>query len=528
MSNSIAKKSRILAKPHSPDFKTVKIRTELNGLGVFKTLVVLSLIAIQFIVFACLYVWLALIFKWYVLASFILSVITCVFVLSSKKNGQSKAVWIMLVLLFFSFGYIVYLLSDERIFFRKAKRRYTKVFSSAAKYNGDYVVPKVDNLTVCNDSKFLYQAGKFATYNNTAIKYFSSGSQLFDDVIESLKKAKKFIFIEYFIIADGVLLNKIFNILAQKVKQGADVRIIYDDMGSHRSFSRKMKRKIKNAGIQLFDFNRLIPRFSVALNYRDHRKMIIIDGKTAYSGGCNLADEYINAKRMYGYWKDTGVRLDGQAVDSFTLIFLRQWEYLAKKQEDYSPYFGHSKNHDNAAVVIPFADGLDYKLPIGKNVYENIIAAAKEKLYIMMPYFIPDDTITNLVINKALAGVDVRIILPGIPDKAFVYNVSRNNAEKLIDYGVKLYCMKNSFVHSKLVISENCAVIGSINVDLRSFYQQFECAVYTNDTLFMSDIFKDFQATFLDCEQITQKNKSRRCILNRIFSSILQLFAPLM
>lgn len=528
MSNTIKKKQKTSVKTHSPDFKTVKIRTEINGQGILKMLVVVSLIAVQLIIFICLYIWLALAFKWYLLISFILSLGTCIFVLSSNKNGQSKAVWILLLILCFSFGYILYFLSDERIFFKAAKKRYSLIFGAAAKYNSQYIEPKNASKAVCNDSRFLFEAGKFTSYDRTAIKYFPSGGQLFDDVLLQLEKAEKFVFIEYFIIADGVLLNRIFDILAKKVKCGVEVRIIYDDMGSHGGLSHRMKRKIKKAGLKLIAFNRLIPRFSVALNYRDHRKMIIVDGKTVYSGGSNLADEYINAKRMFGYWKDTGVRLDGPAVDGFTLIFLRQWEYLTKLKEDYEQYFGLSEKFDNSFAVIPYADGLDYKFPIGKNVYENIISGAKEKLYIMMPYFIPDDTVTNLIINKALSGVDVKIILPGIPDKAFVYKVSRCNAEKLLDYGVKLYCMKNSFVHSKLVISENCAVIGSINMDLRSFYQQFECAVYTNDSQTMQDICQDFENTFLDSEQITEENQISSNVLNRIFFGVLQLFAPLM
>ena len=348
------------------------------------------------------------------------------------------------------------------------------------------------------------------------------------DMLLELEKANRFIFLEFFIVADGALFNRIFSILKEKVSAGVDVRVIYDDLGSHKVLSKKAKITLKNAGIKIQPFNRVTPIFSITLNYRDHRKIIIVDGKTAYTGGCNLADEYINEKRMHGYWKDSGVRLDGKAVDGFTLMFLRQWEFLTKTKEDYSQFLGKAKQTVIDSVFVPYADGLDYSKNIGKNVYENMVASAKEKIYIMTPYFIVDDTLTNLLINKAMSGVDVRIIIPEIPDKAFVYGVTRNNAEKLIDHGVKVYCMKQSFVHSKLLLTENSAVVGSINMDLRSFYQQFECAVYTDDKKVKQEVLIDFESTFNDCQLITEKNKLRNHLIYRAFAGVMQIFAPFM
>lgn len=514
-------------KAHAQDYKVVKIKTESNGFGVLKTLSVIVLIAVQAIILVCLYIFLSLAFRWYLIVSFALSFITCIYVLSSQKNSLSKAVWVLFLLLAFTFGYIIYFLSDERIFFRTAKKKYRKVYENAESYCGEFVLPDASRSVVC-DAEFLYAAGKFVPYTNTKVKYFSSGASLFDDVLDRLELAESFVFIEYFIVADGVLLARMFDILQRKAKSGVDVRLIYDDMGSHSTFSGKMKRKMKQAGIKVLPYNRLIPWFSVGLNYRDHRKIIVIDGKTAYSGGSNLADEYINEKRMHGYWKDTGIRLDGPAVDSFSLIFLRQWEFLSGEKEKIDFYLTRAERQESVSTVIPYADGLDFALPIGKNVYENMIAAAMERIYIMTPYFIPDDTILQLLSSKARSGVDVRIILPGIPDKAFVYSVSRNNAEKLIGAGVKVYCMKNSFVHSKILLTEQCAVVGSINFDLRSFYQQFECAVYTDDDCVRQSLTRDFENTFLHCEQIDFRSEKRKNIINRIYVGVLQLFAPLM
>lgn len=514
-------------KVHSQDYKVVKIRTERNGLGALRTLLIAGLIAIQAAVLVCLYIFLSLAFRWYLIVSFALSLITCVYVLSSSRNGLSKAVWILFLLLAFSFGYLLYFLSDERIFFRRARRRYREVFARAQGYLPARREPAA-SLPVRRDARFLYEAGKFAAYEDTAVRYFPSGAQLFDDVLERLEGAEKFIFIEYFIVADGVLLERMFDILGEKAQNGVDVRLIYDDMGSHGTLTGKMKRRMRDAGIRLQPFNRLIPRFSVALNFRDHRKIVVIDGKTAYSGGSNLADEYINEKRMHGYWKDTGIRLDGPAADAFTLFFLRQWDFLTGAREEYAPFLGRAEPRAGCGTVIPYADGLDFPLPVGKNVYENIIASAQEKIYIMTPYFIPDEVVTQLLASKARAGVDVRIVLPGIPDKALVYSVSRNNAEKLIDAGVKVYCMKDSFVHSKLLLSEHCAVVGSVNFDLRSFYQQLECAVYTDDPSLREAVQSDFAETFSLSERIAEGTRRRKNVFNRIAAGVLQLFAPLM
>ena len=527
MKTNNGERVRKIGRTVSTHTETVKIKAESGGLGVLKTLIMLAIIAIQLAIFVYLNITFALAFKWLLALSFVLSLITCIYVLSSNKNSLSKAVWIIFILIFFTLGYIFYLISDERIFFRKAKIRYKNIYDNSKSYVGEKNVYS-ESSVVERDCTYLYQAGNFNVYKDTAAEYFPSGAQLFDNLLDRLKKAEKFIFIEYFIVSDGNLLNRFFDVLSECVSRGVDVRLIYDDMGSHKPLSHKNKVRFKKAGIKLCAFNRLVPIISVALNYRDHRKIVVIDGKTAYTGGCNLADEYVNEKRMHGYWKDNGIRLDGPAVDGFTLIFLRQWEYLTKTREDYSSFMGMATPSENSAVVVPYADGLDFELPIGKSVYENMIAAAKDKIYIMTPYFIVDDAITNLLINKALSGVDVRIILPEIPDKSFVYGVTRNNAEKLMDYGVKAYLMKNSFVHSKLLLTENSVVVGSINMDLRSFYQQFECAVYTDDHKIRSAVLSDFENTFNDCQLITEKNKLRKHTFYRAFAGLMQVFAPFM
>lgn len=507
--------------------RIVKIKTEGKGLLPLKTALVVLSVAFQagFLIF--LHLEAVRVFWIYSVISYILSLIMCVHCLSSDRNGLSKAVWIIILLVGYSFGFVLYILSDKRIFFHRSKKRYNAVFKHTEAYCPVYSEPQGAQ-AVRNDCRYLYSAGKFAAHTGNKIRYFPSGTQLFDDVLERLESAEKFVFIEFFIIADGVLLNRVSDILEKKAKAGVDVRIIYDDMGCHSVLSHRMKKRLRRSGIKLGAYNKLLPRLDVGLNYRDHRKIIVIDGKTAYTGGANLADEYVNEKRMHGYWKDAGVRLDGSATDALSLIFLRQWEYITKRSEDCSRFFGNFEFYENGAAVAPYADGLEYANPIGKNMYENVIAGANKRVWIMTPYLIPDETVLGLLKNKSASGVDVRIILPAVPDKALTFTVTKNNAKKLVESGAKVYFMKNSFVHSKICLSENCAVIGSINFDLRSFYQQFECAVYTDDADVLSDVGRDFEATFLKSDEVDGNAVKHARFVSKVLAGLLQMCAPLM
>ena len=525
MNNPHMTKTKIKKSEH---IYALKIKTESNGLGGMKTLIVISLIALQlaFIVVSNLYF--LQFFRWYLGFSIILSLINCVYVLSSDYNGQAKATWILFLLACFGFGYIVYLLSDRHILFAKSRKKYAKIFEKNANLQSQISLETIKNEEVKTNCNYLFNAGKFKVSTNTLTQYYSSGTQLFDAILEDLEKAKEFIFIEFFIISDGVLLNRFLDILKQKVAEGVDVRIIYDDMGSHSTMKRKTKEKIKKAGIKLQTFNRLVPVFNIALNLRDHRKIVVIDGKISYTGGANLADEYVNEKRMYGYWKDCGIRLEGEATDNFTIAFLSQWEFLTNCQIDYSVYLSKAEKYNSNGVVVPFVSGPNYDFSIAQNIYVNEIANAKEKLYIMTPYFVPDETLTKLIINKARSGVDVRIILPEIADKKFVYIVSRNNAEKLLTAGVKVYTMTTSFVHSKVVMSENSAIVGSINMDLRSFNQQFESAVFLNEKSTLLDIETDFNKTFDISKEINIKTRKLNKLSYRILAGIFNLISPFM
>lgn len=506
----------------------LKIKTESNTLGLLKTFIVLGLIALQAGLIALTYLFLYSVFKWYAILSIVISIISCIHALSSDYNGQAKATWVFFMIFCFSFGYIFYWMSDKRTLFAKSKKKYAKIFKQNEDLQSQIDLFVIDNKEVKTNCNYLYKAGKFVTHTDSKTTYFSSGASLFDSVLEEIKKAEKFIFIEYYIISNGILLDKVLEILKEKVKQGVDVRIIYDDMGSHGSLKRKTKKEIKKAGIKIHPFNRILPIFIIAFNLRDHRKIVIVDGKVSFTGGANLADEYTNEKRLHGYWKDEGIKIEGRATDNFTIAFLSQWQFLTNSEEDYSQFLNQAQAVESDGVVVPYVTGPHYPYSIAQNMYANEIANSKEKLYIMTPYFVPDETIRNLLIDKARSGVDVRLVLPAIADKNFVYCVSRNNAEKLIEHGVKVYTMTSSFVHSKMMLTENSAIVGSINLDLRSFNQQFESAVFTSEQSTLNEINNDFEKTISYSEEITLKNQKRNKLSYRIIAGIFNLVSPFM
>ena len=515
-------------KNRSSDYRIIKIKTTSNFYGSLKTIILFCIISVQIIFLICSYLYIAEWFNSYLIISAILAILSSCYVLSTERNSYSKTVWVMFLLICFPFAWVFYLLSEEKFIFKKFKKRYNKIIEkSPLKLDNNVLNLKLNN-NVKQDCNYLYNTGNFLTYTNSKLNYFSSGTQLFDDILENLSKAKHFIFIEYFIISDGILLKRFLKILQQKASEGIDIRIIYDDMGCHGKLKFRTKKQIKKMGIKIVSFNRLVPIFSVAMNYRNHRKLVIIDGKIAYTGGANLADEYINEKRTYGYWKDCGIKMQGKCVDTFTTSFLRQWEFITKTNINYSLYLNKSINYKNNYAVTPFVDGLEYSHHIGHDMFLNVISNSQEKVYIMTPYLVPDDGILETLKNKALSGIDVRIIIPQIPDKKYVYTITLDNAKKLIPYGVKIYLMNDSFVHSKIILTDYSAIVGSINMDMRSFYQQFESAVYTNDEEIMKKVSNDFEKTFFNSSFITKEQLKKKNIFSRIKVGILRILSPLM
>ncbi len=322
-------------------------------------------------------------------------------------------------------------------------------------------------------------------------------------------------------------------ILRRKAAQGVDVRVIYDDFGCLFTLPFKYNEVLESKGIRCKVFNPFKPIWSAKMNNRDHRKILVIDGHTAFNGGINLADEYINAIVKHGHWKDTAVMLKGEAVWSFTMMFLTMWNYLdSSKPDDYTVYMPRKEeieDYKGSGYVIPFTDSPLDDEPVGENVYLNIINDAKEYVYITTPYLIIDNEMSTSLILAAKSGIDVRIITPHIADKWFVHAVTRAHYKKLVKFGVKIYEYTPGFIHAKNFVSDDTvSVVGSINLDFRSLYLHFECATWMYKTDSVLKVKEDYLKTLEKCEEITYSDCRKVNIFVRIGRGLLRLFAPMM
>ena len=447
---------------------------------------------------------------------------------SDFKSYDSKIAWILFLLVLAPVSVFAYLFAGE-ITATPIKSRRLKRIDKNTKFLLKTKIPAELPLRVRRDCTYMQNCSDYVPYYNGSCEYFENGEMFFEDVLTKLKTAEKFVFMDFFILEEGQLANAVFRILTERVKAGVDVRIIVDGLGSHGTLSLFKIKRINRAGIKIIPFEPVIPVINLFMNYRDHRKIIVIDGKMGYVGGANIADEYVNAKKKYGLWKDAAMRIDGEAVNSLTLTFLRMWEYSSKKSAEYDKFLINAQSDAKVkgTVIMPYAGGPEQRLKLCKEVYSNIIADTKEKLYIMTPYFIIDRHMIDMIKNKAQSGVDVRIIIPGVRDKKFVYSLSLANVKSMLASKVKVYTYAPGFLHSKVIISDDeCAVVGSVNMDFRSFYQQYESATYIAGCDALKKIAADFDKTFEESKEILTVNK--RNIFERIWISFLRLFTPLM
>ncbi len=459
----------------------------------------------------------------------LISVLIVLGILKESTRLSNDLPWIILILIFPIFGTIL-LITLGRSY---SKNKLLKsIFEHEEKYN-KYLIQE-DNLEKeINDKKMdnikylMNRTNHFVSTNNT-ITYYNFGEKFYPELLKELKKAEKFIFMEYFIINEGVMWNGILDILKEKASKGVEVRILYDDMGSVAMLSTKYPKELSKYGIKCIPFNKLSPFRGIFMNNRDHRKMTIIDGKVAFSGGVNLSDEYINVNSKLGIWKDNGIKIVGDAIWNLTVMFLTLWNANTNEDQDIRKFKYEFKNHDaNTGYVIPYGVAPFHKDLIGEDVYINMINSAKEYLYIMTPYLIIDTEMVNALCRAAKRGVDVRIIVPGIPDKKIVYTQTTSFFRVLHNSGVKIYKYTNGFVHSKVVLSDNIrAVVGTINMDYRSLYLHFENGIYMENVSEIKEIFKDFMDTFEDCRKLENQDVKTNFIKS-IWQAILRLFAPL-
>ena len=463
------------------------------------------------------------------------SILVCIYIVSKRDKGAYKLTWVFMILLFPVFGGLFYLIFSFQSTTRKYRKRIAKIEEKAKPLfnlpGTGYEEALAHIPEHIQQVKYLQNFAGFPIYTDNKTKYLSPGEKKFEHLLEELRKAEKYIFLEYFIVREGVMWNAILDVLIEKVKQGVCVRLMYDDIGSFFLLPKDYPKKMKKLGIDCVIFNPFRPVLTAVQNNRDHRKIAIIDGKVAFTGGINLSDEYINAVDKHGHWKDATVMVAGKGAWSFTLMFLQMWELATGVEENYMQYYPWENklcNIEADGFVQPYADSPMDKENIGEHVYLQIINNAKDYVYINTPYLIIDDSMISALCLAAKSGVDVRIVTPHIWDKWFVHMTTRSYYRELISAGVKIYEYSVGFIHSKTFVSDDTtATVGSTNLDFRSLYLHFECGLLMYQTDAVMEVKEDFLKTLEICQEITSKD-CKCSIPMRVFQDIMRLFAPLM
>ncbi|MEZ7616166.1 cardiolipin synthase [Streptococcus sp. 27098_8_73] len=458
---------------------------------------------------------------------------TILAIVNRNMPPESKVTWLLFAVVPV-FGFLLYLMIGERRLSKKEIQQLEKMDSMKFREDNSYdlrVELKQENKSAFGIVKSLLSMDHNAdVYDGTASQYFSLGEKMFEAMLDDLRLAKKFIFLEFYIIDPGLMWNRVLEILVDKVQQGVEVKLLYDDIGCMATLSGDYTKRLRKMGIAAHKFNKVIPRMTVAYNNRDHRKILVVDGQVGYTGGINLADEYINHIVRFGHWKDGGVRLEGRAVKALTRLFLMNWYINRGEITDFDRYHFDSQRVEGKGLYIPYGSGPKpiYKEQVGKAVYQNIINQAIDYVYITTPYLIIDYDLTEDIKNAAMRGVDVRIVTPFIPDKKLIQIVTRGAYPDLLEAGVKIYEYTPGFIHSKNVISDDeLAVVGTINFDYRSLVHHYENAVLMYQTETIADIKQDFEDLFDVSKEISFETLQNSWY-QRLLKEIMQLFAPLL
>ncbi len=472
-------------------------------------------------------------YAWYYSFCVILSIATMIDIVNSKMNPSFKLTWVILVLCTPMFGSPLYFIMSKGKQEQRASKRFRdyQALMRNTLPKDQRIIDEIEasEPDIARQCKYIEKAAYAPVYKNTETVYFPSGEEFYSRMLKELSKAERFIFMEYFIIESGVMLDGILDILKRKVKEGVEVRLMYDDFGTISKLPNDFRRQLENMGIRVCVFNRVTSVLNAFLNYRDHRKILVIDGNVGFTGGINLADEYINAIEKFGHWKDTGIMLKGDAVTKLTEIFLQLWHYSNNETKvDYKDY-ASTVHCDSDGYIQPFGESpLDDELT-AELCYMGLINSASESVYIMTPYLILDNEMTTALCHAAKSGVDVRIITPHIPDKKAVFAVTKSNYRALLEAGCRIFEYTPGFIHAKCIIVDSIAcVLGTINCDFRSFYLHFENGILAYLSSCVTDAEKDFLETQSLSQEITLDEIKKKGPFYAWLQALLKLFSPLM
>lgn len=461
------------------------------------------------------------------------SVIIVICIVGDRSNPAYKIAWIIPIMLFPIFGWLLYLLFGGNRLSKRTKKKLRTIDQVMQRElkdaRGTDEIERIVGEDAFHMARYIERNAYCPAYGNTETEYFSVGEQQFESMLKELQQAERYIFLEFFIIEPGKMWDSILEILEQKASTGVDVRVLYDDIGCLFTLPRNYAQQLRKKGIQCCVFNPFKPVLSVRMNNRDHRKIMVIDGKVAYTGGINLADEYINERERFGHWKDTGILVRGEAVWSLTVMFLNMWDATRKIHEDFSQYRPTSMQISAKGFVQPYGDSPLDEEPVGETVYLNLINKAKHYVYLTTPYLIIDHATSMALTCAAKAGVDVRIITPHIPDKKVVFELTRAHYLQLLEAGVQIFEYTPGFIHAKVfVVDDRFGTVGTINMDYRSMFLHFENGVALYDTPSVADMKKDFLATQSVSHRVTVEECREIPLYRRILRSLLRIFAPLL
>lgn len=456
------------------------------------------------------------------------------YILGNQTNPSFKMSWIIIILGVPVFGLCVFVLFGHSSSTRRMKKKYEKVENRLASWMSpnERLIAKLEeeNMVVAGQAKYLARRMRYPLYENCDVRFFGDTKEAFEAQIEAVKNAKNFIFMEYFAMEDSEAFGRLKAELVKKVKEGVEVRILYDDVGSISFVNPEFQKNLVKQGIQCRIFNKVIPVFRMFLNNRDHRKIMVIDGQIGFTGGYNIADEYFNIVHPYGQWKDSGVCIQGAAVRSLTAMFLEMWNATKKADKQFERYFPTPQTVvEGNGYVQPYADSpLDGEY-VGENVYLNMIHSAQKTLYITTPYIIISDEMVRQLGLAARRGVDVRIIAPAIPDKEFIFKITQSYYPSLVKNGVRIYRYTPGFIHAKQFLVDGiAATVGTVNMDFRSFSHHFENGVYMYGCDAVRQIQKDFEELFEVCEELTEKYKGKHKHFLSLYQCMMRLLAPLL
>lgn len=474
---------------------------------------------------------------WIQAVLYLVSAVIAVHIIRRDENPAYKIGWILLTCALPLFGGLVYFLFGNKHLSRRMRKKLQRVEDQQKSLGTLTQEPLTTAVSLPPrfraTARYLSDIAVAPAWNGTDVRYFALGDGLYPELLKDLKQARRYIFMEYFIIAKGEMLDGILDILREKAGEGVDVRIIYDDIGCEAAELYRFSQEMEQIGIRCLPFNPIIPLISTVMNHRDHRKITVIDGEIAYTGGINIADEYINRKERFGHWKDTGLRLRGEAVWNFTVMFLEMWNAFRPTEEDYTPFRSEvappPPTPEMPLMVQPYGDSPLDGENVGETVYLEILAQAEQYVYIFTPYLIIDSEMQTALCEAAKRGVDVRIVTPGIPDKKTAFHLTRSYYPVLLNAGVRIYEYTPGFIHAKsFVCDDQIGVVGTINMDYRSLYLHFECGTLFYGGQAVSDLRADAEATFAVSRPVAPKDLSRpRAFWRRLYDALLRALSPL-